>query len=139
MLQRVNGRQMNVKPGGLEALYQDASKLIDDLHRAMSRGRGSPELFAQVDKALAALPLPSAQFSAIKCRFFNALRYHLVGELGAASFELHLLQRSVRLGRTAEEPADDLNRLYGLPPSVLCAGASDNSQFKSRASFQREV
>jgi hypothetical protein len=76
-------------------LLEKVMDAVRKLESAIRSRQPSQGLCRDVECALAALPLAADEFTVMKSRLMNAVRYLRRGERGAASFELRLVAGSL--------------------------------------------
>ena len=90
-----NLRITDVTPAEWEAIFRRAARMVSVLQGAIHCGEITTELFDHVERALAAVPLSSEQFSLARCRCLNAQAYCEMKEFKAARYELRLVYQSL--------------------------------------------
>lgn len=85
----------------LQELLRSTVNCLDKLAAQVRGGKADAGDFHRARAALAWLPLSTSEFALATKRLGNARRYLLIGEPGAASYELRLLIQSLRFGNLA--------------------------------------
>lgn len=80
----------------LDDMYREISGYLRLLKDRCRSGLFSPSLFHEVAERLAALPLGTDEYGRFRCHLRNAWRYQSSGELGAARYELVLMEGMCR-------------------------------------------